>query len=47
MKKIISDFIADLLDGLKTDNKVMDEEYRKLLDKGIDPLTDDRFSIIK
>jgi len=47
MLKILKDFIADLLDGLRVDNEVMDDEYRKLLDKGIDPLTDDRFSVIK
>jgi len=46
MKIIIKEFINDLLDGLKTDDKVMDDEYKQLLDKGIDPLKTDRFYIL-
>ena len=46
MMKIIKEFINDLLDGLKTDDKVMDDEYRQLLDKGIDPLKTDKFNIL-
>ena len=40
---VICDFFNDLRVSLKHDNRVMDSDYRKLLDKGVDPLKTDDF----
>jgi hypothetical protein len=47
MRKIwdlLKDFINDLIDGFTSHGVIMDKEYRALLDRGVNPLTIDKFN---